>query len=274
MRLLDNEWKGRAAISVRASARAMVVVAVALTFGVPSVSVAQPKEVRRIGYLALDSAELHAPYAAAFRNGLRENGYIEGQNVAIVWRFAGYNPATLTDLASELVSLKVETIVADGTQAALAAKRATRAIPIVVPTSGDLVGAGLVASLARPGGNLTGLTLMSPGLIGKRLALLKEMAPRVQRVAMLVNPDNPSCALQLQEAQTAAPSIGLGVHATSIRQGDDIDRVIPPLIGRADAILLCDDVLMDAHRTQIGTLAIRNRLPSICGTRYLKTRSA
>ena len=180
---------------------------------------AQPVAARQIGYLTLDPADVHAPFAAAFRQGLRERGYIEGQNIAIEWRFAGNDPSRLAGLAAELIRLRVEVLVADGTQAALAAKRATSTIPIVVPSSSDLVAAGLVASLARPGGNVTGLVLMSPDLVGKRLALLKEVAPRTHRVAVLLNPDNPACEFQLSAAKAAAPALGLELYPVPVRAG-------------------------------------------------------
>ena len=170
----------------------------------------------------------------------------------------------LPGLASELIGLGVELLVVDGTQAALAAKGATRTIPIVVSVSADPVRAGLVASLARPGGNVTGMSLMSPGLAEKRLALLKEMAPRCDRVAVVFNPDNPASAFQLRDAQAAAPGLGLKVHPVPIQRPADIDRIGPSLAGRANAMLIGDDFVLDASRPQIGNLALRNRMPWIC----------
>jgi putative ABC transport system substrate-binding protein len=213
----------------------------------------------------MDPAAVHAPFAAAFLQGLRENSYIESQNVTILWRYAGNDASVLPGLVSDLIGLRVDILVADGTQAALAAKRATSSIPIVVPASSDLARAGLVASLARPGGNVTGLTTLSTGLTGKRLALLKEMVPRIRRVAVLVNPENPGGVFQLEEAQAAAPSLALEVQSTAIRGPDDIERVIPSLAGRVDALLLTDDFVLDGYRARIGTLAAQNRLPAICG---------
>jgi putative ABC transport system substrate-binding protein len=226
---------------------------------------AQPVAARRIGYVTLDPADVHAPFGAAFRQGLRERGYIEGQNIAIEWRFAGNDPSRLAGLAAELIRLRVEILVADGTQAALAAKRATSTIPIVVPSSSDLVAAGLVASLARPGGNVTGLVLMSPDLVGKRLALLKEVAPRTRRVAVLLNPDNPACEFQLSAAKAAAPALGLELYPIRVRQVKDLDHAFSPLVGRIDSVLVTDDVLLDGNHPRIGTAAARSRLVSICG---------
>lgn len=228
---------------------------------------AQPVAARRIGYLTLDPPEVHAPLAAAFRQGLRVRGYIEGQNIAIEWRFAGNDPSRLAGLVAELIRLRVDVLVADTTPAALAAKRATSTIPIVVPSCADLVAAGLVASLARPGGNVTGLTLMSPDLVGKRLALLKEVAPRTHRVAVLLNSDNPASEIQLSAAKAAAPGLGLELYPIPVRQVQDIDHAFSPLAGRVDSVLVTDDALFDANQTRIGTLAARSRLVSICGYR-------
>ena len=226
---------------------------------------AQPAAARRIGYLTLEGAATHAPLAAAFRQGLRERGYIEGQNIAIEWRFAGNDPSRLASLSAELVRLRVEVLVADGTQAALAAKRATSTIPIVITASSDLVAAGLVASLARPGGNVTGLALISPDLVGKRLALLKDVAPRTRHVAVLLNPDNPACEHQLRAAKAAAPALGLELYPVPVRQVPEIDHAFSPLVGRVDAVLVTYDVLLDSNRPRIGTAAVRSRLVSICG---------
>jgi putative ABC transport system substrate-binding protein len=220
---------------------------------------------RRIGYLTLEPAASHAPFAAAFLQGLRERGYIEGQNITIEWRFAGNDPARLPGLVAELIRLRVDVLVADGTQAALAAKRATSTIPIVVPTCSDFVGAGLVASLARPGGNVTGLTNMSPDLVGKRLELLKEVAPRTRGVAVLLNPDNPGTELQLRAAKAAASALGLELYPVPVRQVQEIDHAFSPFAGRIDSVLVTDDVLLDSNRPRIGTAAAQARLVSICG---------
>ena len=223
--------------------------------------------VHRIGYLTLDPALIHGPFMEAFRSGLREAGYIEGRNIDIEWRFAGYEQTLLPVLVSELIRLKVEVLVTDGTQPSLAAKHATRMIPIVVATSGDTVAVGLVESLAHPGGNVTGLTLMSPGLMGKRLALLKEIAPRIRRVAMLLNPENASSQFQLKDAQAAASDLAVQLHPIPIRRLADVDRAEEYLVGRADALLIADDPLLDSLRDRVGAFAIQNRLPSICGYR-------
>jgi putative ABC transport system substrate-binding protein len=246
------------------SALAAILVICVLAAGLP-LHADQPAGPRQIGYLSLEGAATHAPYAAAFRQGLRESGYIEGQSIAIEWRYSGNDPSRLAGLVAELIRLRVDVLVADGTQAALAAKRATGTIPIVVIGASDLVGAGLVASLARPGGNVTGLALMSPDLVGKRLQLLKEVAPRTRRVAVLINPDNPACELQLKAAREAAPALGLELFPVAVRQVQDIDHAFSALGRRVDAVLVTDDVLLDSNRPRIGKAAAGSRLVSICG---------
>ena len=264
MRFLDAAWKKLSVSATRMPAPVVALLAVGLALAAHSFSGAIAGEPRRIGYLTLDSAEVAAPFAAAFRNGLAEGGFVEGRNTTIDWRFAAYNANVLSALASELIASGAELLVADGTQAALAAKGATGAIPIVAAASGDLVGAGVVTSLARPGGNITGMTLISAGLAGKRLALLKEMAPRTDTVAVLFNPDNPSSVIQLREAQAAAPKLGLKVQAVPIQRQADIDRIVPSLAGRVNAMLICDDFVLDAFRARIGSHALRGRIPWIC----------
>ncbi len=255
MSLLDSHWKKRFKLGSWVASQVLALIAIASPLGTHWVPLAQASDIPRIGYLTMHSAAFHAPFAAEFRNGLRAGGYIEGQNVIIEWRFAAQDPTALPGLISELIRLRVDVLYADGTQVALAAKRATRAIPIVAISS-DLVGMGLVANLAHPGGNVTGLTLMTPGFTGKRLSLLKEIAPRTRRVAVLFNPDNPIVRFQLKEAQTSAPGLGLQVHPVSVRKADDIERVFPSLAEHADAVLVTDDLLLEEFRTRIGELAI------------------
>ena len=239
--------------------------ALLLVLGTQSSWAAEPEQVRTIGYLAPDPASYYTQFADAFRAGLRDVGYIEGQNLTIVWRFANNDATLLPALASELVRLKVEVLVADGTAASVAAKHATKDIPIVVASSADLLGVGLVSSLARPGGNLTGSQLMSPGLAGKRLALLKEIAPRIRKVAVLVNPYNRGCQTQFEEAQSVAPQLRLQLSAVEIGKREDFEVVLPSLAGRFDAVMVTDDQLLDDFRGEIGTYAIHSRMPSICG---------
>jgi len=264
--LLDSHWKRGFKFGPCVACQVLAFIAIALTLGMHLLPSAVASDSLRIGYLTMHPTAVHAPFAAEFRNGLRAGGYIEGQNVTIEWRFAANDPAAIPGLISELIRLRVDVLVADGTQVALAAKRATRTIPIVAMSS-DLVGMGLVADLAHPGGNVTGLTLMSQGFTGKRLALLKEIAPRTRRVAVLFNPDNPVARSQLEEARTLAPGLGLQVHPVSVRRADDIERIFPALAEHADAVLVTSDLLLEELRTRVGELSTQNRLPSICPSR-------
>ena len=189
----------------------------------------QPEKVPRIGFLMFASAD-DAAYARlldSFRRGLRELGYVEGRNVKFQYRYAGASHARLTELATELVRMEVDVIVSHGTPGTLAAKRATATIPIVFATAGDPVGSGLVASLARPGGNVTGMSLMITDLGGKRLELLRELAPGLARAAVLWNALNPFNALLVRQAQDAATKLGIELQSIAVRGADDLDRALP-----------------------------------------------
>ncbi len=223
-----------------------------------------PPKVPRIGILWASPISANAHLREAFRQGLRELGYVEGRNVALELRYAEGKLDRLPDLAAELVRLKVDVIVAANTPTALAAKQATRTIPIVMALSGDPVESGLVASLARPGGNVTGLSLMAPELGGKRLQLLKEVVPRASRVAVLSNPNNPFTGLMVRETEAAARVLGVQLQAREIRAPEDIDRAFQAAIrGRASALIVVDDGLVFTHRARIAALAAKSRLPAI-----------
>jgi ABC-type uncharacterized transport system substrate-binding protein len=180
----------------------------------------QPAKIPRVGLLRPGSPP--DPYVDGFRQGLRDLGYVEGKNIAIEYRWAEGKSAQLPLLAAELVHLKVDVIVTQGEVATRAVKEASGTIPIVMATSGDPVGAGLVASLARPGRNVTGLSVMAPDLTGKRLQLLKEAVPKVSRVAILFNPTNFATVLSVKEAQVAAPPLGLTVQPVEVRAPDEL----------------------------------------------------
>jgi putative ABC transport system substrate-binding protein len=198
----------------------------------------------------------------AFRQGLRELGYVEGQNIAIESRWTEGKDDRLPALAADLVRSKVDVIVADTGAATLAAQQATRTIPIVMSLVNDPVGSGLVASLARPGGNVTGLTIMSPDLIGKQLELLKEVVPKVSRVALLRHPDNPASAAQLREAEAAAQALGLRLQTLEARSPQEIDGAFAAMTReRAGALLVIPDTLFWSQRRQIVELAVKRRLP-------------
>ena len=238
-----------------------------LTLGTLSAPLAagaeQPGKVARIGLLTYGSATSGQHIREAFRQGLRELGYVEGQNIVIEYRYAEGNAERLPDLAAELVSLKVDIIVAGGTPAPLAAKHATRRIPIVMSAAGNPVETGLVASLARPGGNVTGLSLLSADLTAKRLQLLKEVLPGVSRVAVLWNAANPISALVVRETEAAARALGLQVQSVEVRGPDDFEGALPATIsGGAGALFVVDDPLVFSSRMRIADFAARNRLPA------------
>ncbi len=223
---------------------------------------AQPaKKVPLVSYLSPSSAGQNAE---AFRRGLRELDYAEGKNIVLEWRFAEGKMDRLPELAAELVRMKVDVIVVAGGNAALAAKKATSTIPIVIAAASDPVGTGLVASLARPGGNITGLTILSPELSGKRLELLKETVPGITRVAALVYPDNPAYALLLKETQEAARALGLQLQILEVRSPDDFDSAFTAAkMERAGALNVLSSAFFTAHRKKLLELAAKNRLPAI-----------
>jgi len=232
----------------------------------PLVAEAQPAEkLARIGYLSLGSA---ADTPKALLQGLRELGYVEGQNLVIEYRYAEGKAERLPDLAAELVSLKVDIIVAGGTPPPLAAKRATTTIPIVMTSAGDPVGSGLVASLAKPGGNVTGLSTFTRDLAAKRLQLLKEVVPVVSRVAVLWNAANPYAVLNMRETEAAARTLGLQVQSVEVRGPNDIETGFSTAIRwRAGAFIVVDDPFTYLHRTRIADLAARSQLPAMYGFR-------
>jgi len=229
---------------------------------------AQPTgEARRVGFLFYGSPG-HSPELDAFRQGLRERGYVEGQNVTIEYRFAGGQVGQLPKLAAELVSLKPEVIVSPGTPASLAAKQATSSIPIVFAGVADAVGAGLVANLARPGGNVTGLTSINAELGGKRLEILKQIAPRASRIAVLYNPADRANVLVLKGLQAAAPRLGLTLQPIEVQDRADFEGAFAVMAKRgAQALFGATGVLTTEHRHAIVDLAARSRIPAMWGDR-------
>lgn len=204
----------------------------------------------------------------AFPDALAALGWIDGQNILLENRFADNRLEHLPELAAELVRLKVDIIVTYGTLAPLAAKQATSTIPIVMCDAGDPVGSGLVVSLARPGGNVTGLSLMSPDLGPKRLQMLKELLPALSRVAVLWNAANPYPARVYKETETAAKSLGIEVDSIHVRGAADFDDAFNLLMKRRpDALIAVEDPLTGAHRKQITDFAVKSRLPSMYGLR-------
>jgi putative tryptophan/tyrosine transport system substrate-binding protein len=247
--------------------RCIVMLILSLLSASLGTAAAQPAgKVPRIGYLSTGFATdpMRERLLEAFRQGLRELGYVEGQNIAIESRWTEDKDDRLPALAADLVRLKVDVIVASGGAATQAARQATRTIPIVMSQVNDPVGSGLVASLARPGGNVTGLTVMSPDLLGKQLQLLKEVVPTVSRVALLRNPDNPADTAILREAEAAAQALGVRLQTLEARNPPEIDSAFAAMTReRAGALLILPDSVFLSQRSQIAELAVKRRLPSI-----------
>ena len=225
----------------------------------------QQSKVARIGYLAGSSITDNAHYVQAFREGLHELGYVEGKNLVIEYRWAEGNFERLPDLAAELVRLRVDVIVAVGDPVILAAKQATSTIPIVMASVGDPVGRGFVASLARPGGNITGVSNLAVALTGKWLESLKQIVPTLSQVAVLRNAANPTHALFWAEAQSAAPTLGLKLQGVEVRTSDDLDGAFASIIRERSAalVVLPDPLLAAVLRGRIAEHATRNRLPAM-----------
>jgi putative ABC transport system substrate-binding protein len=229
----------------------------------------QAAKLPRIGWLGGPSREAAEPFVREFRRGLDELGWVEGRNLVIEWRFAGGRAERLPELAAELVRLQVNLIVVPSTPTALAAKQATATIPIVTVAVGDPVALGLVPSLARPGGNITGLTgTVGPAIAGKMLQLLKEAIPEAIRMAALTNPETSGNALWLQHAQAAARALGVQLHSLEARGPDDYERAFAAMTaGRADALVLAGDILFLSDRARLAELAVQRRLPTMCSMR-------
>ena len=242
-----------------------------LTLGMLALPVAaaaqQAGKVPRIGFLFYGSPG-PSPELDAFRQGLRELGYIEGQNITIEYRFAGGRLGQLPELAAELVRLKLDVIVTPGTPASVAAKQATSTIPIVFAGVADAVGAGLVADFARPGGNITGLTSISAELGGKRLELLKAVAPKASRVAVLYNPADRSNVLVLKELQESAPALRLTLQPLGVRGPGEFEGAFVAMSRkRAHALFGAAGILTTEHRKAVVDLAAKSRIPAMWGER-------
>jgi ABC-type uncharacterized transport system substrate-binding protein len=235
----------------------------------PPGSVAQPAgKTVRIGRLSPLSAEADVPLLAAFRSGLRDLGWVEGEKFSIEARYADGNPNQLPELAAELVWQRVDIILAGSNQGALAAKKATGMIPIVAVTTADPVGGGLVASLARPGGNITGVTALGQGLSAKRLELLKEAVPRATRVAVLTNPTSPNTGPFVKESEGVARALGIQLQLAQARDPSEFEAAFATMSSkRAEALMVLADVTFITHRKRIVELAALSRLPAVYGER-------
>jgi putative ABC transport system substrate-binding protein len=229
----------------------------------------QPKKVARIGFLAPATRTGYQHYTDALLQGLRELGYVEGQNVVIEYRWADGNFERLPELAAELVRLKVDVIVAAVTQASLAAKKATGTIPIVMVAVANPVDSGLIASLARPGVNITGTSAMTDELVGKQLELLNETFPKVSRVAAMWNPANPVFQkLQLRAVEATARELNVGLQKVEARNAVEIERAFAAIAKEGTrALVLLSDPLFITHRKQIADLALKYRLPAATGVK-------
>jgi putative ABC transport system substrate-binding protein len=229
----------------------------------------QPGKVARIGYLLLPPlAEKPSAERLAFLQGLRELGYDEGRNLVIDYRSASWNVDLLPDLAAELVELKVNVLLTAGPQATLAAREATRTLPIVMVAGIDPVAGGLVTSLARPGANVTGFTAKVSGVTGKSLELLREAVPRVPRIMVIWNPGNPAAVADWRETQLAANTLGLKLESVEVRGAEDFLAALPKVLQRRPAaVLMIDDTLTVAYRQILAEFALKNQVPAVMARR-------
>jgi putative ABC transport system substrate-binding protein len=230
----------------------------------------QPAKIPRVGFLGNSTAALEANLVAPFREGLRELGYEEGRNVAIEYRWAEGRYERFPALVAELIAAKVDVIVTAGTPATLVVKRATTSVPLVMVAVGDPVGTGIVASLARPGGNITGLSSIAPDLEGKRLELLRDVVPGLSHVALFWNPTNLFHAGSLQQAQVAAQALGIRLQLLAVRAPEELDAAFAAVVkDRPGALLLLADRVFLHHRTRIVEFAAAQRLPNVNAYREL-----
>jgi putative tryptophan/tyrosine transport system substrate-binding protein len=233
--------------------------------------VAQPRQkVPRVGYLSPGSSADPARLRRfeAFRQGLRELGYVEGQSIALEPRWAEGQYERYPALAADLIRVPVDVIVVVGGAATRAVQHATRTIPIVMAVVNDPVGSGLISNLAHPGGNVTGLSFMAPDLVGKQFEVLKEVVPKVSRVALLRNPANPASALQVREAEAAARALGVQLHTLEVRSPEEIESAFVAMTReQAEALVVLTDSIFTNQAGQIAALAAQRRWPTIDGMR-------
>jgi len=233
----------------------------------PVVAAQSPVKAARIGVLAGGTASTQAVGLEAFRQGLNELGYVEGRNIVIEYRYAEGKPERLPALAAELARLKIDLILTAGDHGVRAAKQASQTIPIVAALAGDMVGPGYVASLARPGGNITGLTTLQSELSAKRLELLKTAFPKVSRVAILGNPNNADNVAGFKESEVAARALRIQLLPLDVRRADDLEGAfLAALRARVDALIAIGDALLLSYRARIIDFAAKNRLPAMYGS--------
>jgi ABC-type uncharacterized transport system substrate-binding protein len=241
-----------------------IAIAAILLAVVVTVEAQQPKKNARIGFLGATSPSVESARIEAFRQGLRELGYVEGKNIVIDWRWAEGNAERLPGLAAELVRLNVEVIVTGGSTSTGAAKQVTTTIPIVMAQVNDPVGSGVVASLARPGGNMTGLSTLVPEISGKRLEMLKEVIPKLSRVVVLGDSTAPGNAQSLRETELAAGAFKIQLQYLDVVDPKHIETAFREAVkARADAVLLLAAPVLISQRRQITDLTAKQRLPAI-----------
>src|ERR1700693_1787716 len=231
----------------------------------PLTAHAQLAKVPRLGFLVSGTPASHGPWVDAFLQRLRELGCIEGRTVAIEYRWAEGRNERFAEISAEFVRLKVDVMVTTGTGPTVAAKQATSVIPIVFPAAGDPVGTGLVTSLAQPGGNVTGMSIQTTDLAGKRLELLREIVPGLRRLAIMAHGGAPASVLETREVQEAAGKFGIDATPSDVRRADDIAPAFEALKGRTDALYVVIDPLLTTNKVRINTLAVSTRLPTMYG---------
>ena len=250
-------------LSRRAFVASLCGAALAPVVGTLSAGAQQRGKLPTIGFLGATTPTIWSPFVAAFLQRLRELGWIEGSNIAIEYRWAEGREERYAEFAAELVQRKVDIIVTAGTTAVMSVKKATSTIPIVFAAAGDPVGTGLVASLARPGGNVTGLSNLGTDLGGRRLELLREVVPSLNRVAVLGNVDSPLITMEMEGVQAAATKLGVDAFRLEVTKAEDIVPSIEAVKGAADALYVCSDPFITTHRVRINTLALSARLPTM-----------
>ena len=229
----------------------------------PVAAMAQQTKLRTIGFMGASASAAVSAWVAAFVQRLREHGWVEGRTVTIEYRWADGRFERLAGFADEFVRQGVDIIVAEGTVTTLAAKKATATIPIVFPIAGDPVGNKLVDNLARPGGNVTGLSIQATDLASKRLELIREIVPGLNRLAVVANASSPNSALEIGELRSTAPILGVDARIFEIRRAEDIAPTFEALKGSAQALYVPPDPLVFSNRTVINTLALGQRLPTM-----------
>jgi len=248
--------------------RGLFLGALAALLGPHAIPAQPPMKTARVGVLASSTEANFAPSVKVFRETMRTTGWVEGQNLTLDVRYAGERYAQLTELAAELVRLKVDVIASLGSPATQAAKRATTTIPIVMESLADAVATGLVTNLARPGGNVTGVSGFAPELSGKRLELIREILPRAERIAVLANRANPATAPVIRATESAAQQMRMRLHVVDVRQPAELSAAFDTITrARNDALVLVADPLLFSETRRIIGLAARHRLPAVYETR-------